>query len=54
MHIQNPFQYVYETFLKTLLGCPFGGTCLQPVDYKFNKLANTLSILKMKLSIFFC
>ena len=28
---QNLFQCVCETFLKTLLGCPFGGTCLQPV-----------------------
>ena len=25
------YLHVCETFLKTLLGCPFGGTCLQPV-----------------------
>ena len=25
------FQCVCETSLKTVLGCPFGGTCLQPV-----------------------
>ena len=35
---QNLFQCVCETFLKTLLGCPFGGTCLQPVESYYRRM----------------
>ena len=53
-YISKSFSVFCEEFLKTLLGCPFGGTCLQPVDntaQEINYIIRIILIASNKVSI---